>query len=156
MSENVLCVISFLDKGHTRAVVVEIVWYLDIQLSMDSVPIHSHRQFESSSWRGVLDTTLCNKVCQWLVAGGWFSLGTLVSSTNKTDRHDIAEILLKLFVKHANQNAIRSSSITWRHTFFTFLNLKSLDQIKPNNSLDGPWVVCPLSKLCPTYDYGQD
>jgi hypothetical protein len=25
----------------------------------------------------------------------WFSPGTLVSSTNKTDRHDIAEILLK-------------------------------------------------------------
>ena len=26
----------------------------------------------------------------------WFSLGTPVSSTNKTDRHDIAEILLKV------------------------------------------------------------
>jgi hypothetical protein len=26
----------------------------------------------------------------------WFSPGTLVSSTNKTDRHDIAEILLKV------------------------------------------------------------
>jgi hypothetical protein len=34
------------------------------------------------------------KVCQRLVAGWWFSLGTLVSSTNKTDYHDIAEILL--------------------------------------------------------------
>jgi hypothetical protein len=30
------------------------------------------------------------------VAGQWFSLGTLVSSTNKIDRHDIAEILLKV------------------------------------------------------------
>jgi hypothetical protein len=29
-------------------------------------------------------------------AGLWFSLGTLVSSTNKTDRHDITEILLKV------------------------------------------------------------
>ena len=27
---------------------------------------------------------------------GWFSLGTSVSSTNKTDRHDITEILLKV------------------------------------------------------------
>ena len=26
----------------------------------------------------------------------WFSLGTPVSSTNKTDRHDITEILLKV------------------------------------------------------------
>jgi hypothetical protein len=29
-----------------------------------------------------------------MVAGQWFSPGTLVSSTKKTDRHDIAEILL--------------------------------------------------------------
>jgi len=30
------------------------------------------------------------------VAAQWFSLGAPVSSTNKTDRHDIAEILLKV------------------------------------------------------------
>ena len=35
-------------------------------------------------------------VCQWLVAGRWFSPGTPVSSTNKTDRHNITEILLKV------------------------------------------------------------
>jgi hypothetical protein len=40
--------------------------------------------------------TLCDKVCQWLVTGQWFSLCTPVSSTNKTDRHDITEILLKV------------------------------------------------------------
>jgi len=45
--------------------------------------------------RGVLDTTLCDKVCPWLATGRWFSPGTPVSSTNKTDRHDITEILLK-------------------------------------------------------------
>ena len=27
-------------------------------------------------WRGVLNTTLCDKVYQWLSAGHWFSLGT--------------------------------------------------------------------------------
>jgi hypothetical protein len=32
--------------------------------------------------RGVLDTTLCDEVCQWLVTGRWFSVGTPVSSTN--------------------------------------------------------------------------
>jgi len=26
-------------------------------------------EFESCSWRGVLDTTLCDKVCQWLATG---------------------------------------------------------------------------------------
>jgi len=40
--------------------------------------------------------TLCDKVCQWLTAGLWFSPGTPVSSTNKTDRHNITEILFKV------------------------------------------------------------
>ena len=39
--------------------------------------------------------TVRDKVCR-LPAQGWrFSLGTPASSTTKTDRHDIAEILLK-------------------------------------------------------------
>ena len=46
--------------------------------------------------QGVLYTTLCGKVCQGLAASQWFSPDILVSSTNKTDRHDIAEILLKV------------------------------------------------------------
>ena len=41
-------------------------------------------------------TTLCDKVCQTLATGRWFSPGPLVSSTNKTDRYDIAELLLKM------------------------------------------------------------
>ena len=41
-------------------------------------------------------TTLWNKVCQWLATGRWFSPGNQVSSTNKSDRHDITEILLKV------------------------------------------------------------
>ena len=35
--------------------------------------------------RGVIDTTLCDKVYQWLATGRWFPLGTPVSSTNKAD-----------------------------------------------------------------------
>jgi hypothetical protein len=45
------------------------------------------------SWRGVLNTILCDKVGQWLASGWWFSP---VSSTNKIDHHDITEILLKV------------------------------------------------------------
>jgi hypothetical protein len=52
---------------------------------------------------GVLDTTLCDKVCQWLVTGRWFSLSTTVSSTNKADRHDITEILLKVALNTIDQ-----------------------------------------------------
>jgi len=54
--------------------------------------------------RGVLDTTLCDKVCQWLVADRWFSPVPPVSSTNKTDRHDITEMLLKVALNTRNPN----------------------------------------------------
>jgi len=33
----------------------------------------------------------------------WFSLGPLVSSINKTDRHDISEILLKVALNSIKQ-----------------------------------------------------
>jgi hypothetical protein len=35
--------------------------------------------------------------------GRWFSPGTPVSSTNKTDRHDIPEIFLKVALNPINQ-----------------------------------------------------
>jgi hypothetical protein len=41
-------------------------------------------------------TTLCDKACQWLATGWRFSPGTAVSSTNKTYRQNIAELLLKV------------------------------------------------------------
>ena len=59
-----------------------------------SVYHHESCEFKSCSWRGVLNTTLYDNVCQWLATGHWFSPGTPVSCTNKTDRLDIAEILL--------------------------------------------------------------
>jgi hypothetical protein len=63
-----------------------------------SVYLHTTKncEFQSRSWRGVLDTTLCDKVCQWLATGRCFSLGPPVSCTNNTDRQDITEILLKM------------------------------------------------------------
>jgi hypothetical protein len=39
-----------------------------------------------------------------LAHGGWFSPGTLASSTTKTGRYDIAEILLKVALKHQKSN----------------------------------------------------
>jgi len=36
--------------------------------------------------------------------GGWFSPGTPASATTKTDRHDIAEILLKVALNVKNQS----------------------------------------------------
>jgi len=42
-------------------------------------------------------------ICVRLAAGLWFPLGTLVPSTNKTDHHDITEILLKMRKKWHNR-----------------------------------------------------
>jgi hypothetical protein len=39
-----------------------------------------------------------------LAHGQWFSPGTPASSTTKTGRHDIAEILLKVALKHKKKN----------------------------------------------------
>jgi hypothetical protein len=65
---------------------------------------HLSYEFEPHSWQGVLNTTLCDKACQWLATGQWFSLGTPISYAIKTERHDITEILLKVALKTIYQN----------------------------------------------------
>ena len=66
---------------------------------------HKSGEFELRSWQGFLDIKLCDKVCQWIAIGQWFSSGTSVSSTNKADRHidNITEILLKVASNTINQ-----------------------------------------------------
>ena len=70
------------------------IWFYNI--NQVSIYIDYRCKFESCSWHGVLDTALCDKVCQWLETCRWFSPGPLVSSSNKTDRHDITEIRMKV------------------------------------------------------------
>ena len=74
----------------------DVLCLYQITTSTISTYHHNSSEFVSCLWHGVLDTTLCNKVCQWLAAGRWFSPDTPVSSTNKTDHQDITEILLKV------------------------------------------------------------
>ena len=49
-----------------------------------------------------------DKVYQLLAHGRWFSPGIPASSTTKTGCHDIAEILLKVALKHQKSNQIKS------------------------------------------------
>ena len=58
------------------------------------------KEFEPRSWRDVLDKTLCDKVCQWIATGFLWVLR--FSFTNKTGRHDITEILLKVALNTIN------------------------------------------------------
>jgi hypothetical protein len=58
------------------------------------------KKFESCSWRGVLDTSL--SVSALRQVGGFLRFSP-VFSTNKTDCHDITEILLKVALNTINQ-----------------------------------------------------
>jgi hypothetical protein len=49
-------------------------------------------------------TTLCDEVCQRRATGRWFSPCPPVSSINKTDRHEMMEILLKVALNTIKQN----------------------------------------------------
>ena len=72
-------------------------------------------------------TTLCDKVHQWLATGRWFSHGTPFSSTNKTECHDITEILLKVALNTIKQTNIYHSDLShclWLYCIsFKFVNL---------------------------------
>ena len=65
-----------------------------------SVYHHYSCELESRSWRGVLHTTLCDKVCQWLATCWWFSP---VSSTNKNWPPRHSWNIVESGVKHHKQ-----------------------------------------------------
>ena len=48
-----------------------------------------------------------DKVYQLLAHGRWLSPDTPASSTTKTDRHDIAEILLKVALNSKNRKSFK-------------------------------------------------
>ena len=74
--------------GHHRVVVGFITTYAIIAY-------HHYREFDSHSCKVYSIQHYVMKFV-WLATGLWFFAGTPVSSTNKTDRHNITEILLKV------------------------------------------------------------
>jgi hypothetical protein len=65
-------------------------------------------------------------VSDWRKVDRWFSPGTPVPSTNKTDHHDIAEILLSLALNTMTltANHYLYSSITLLFDFYIFLPVR--------------------------------
>ena len=92
---------------------------------------------------GVIDTTLCDKVCQWLAAGWWFSLGTPVSSTNKTECHDITEILLKVAL-----NTITLSLPQKKHIWYLGSHIRLFALVSDNCWLFKYFLKEFLKKIC--------
>ena len=78
-------------------------------------------------------TTLCDKVCQWLVTGWWFSPGSPVSSIDKTDCHDITEILLNVLLNTIKQTNKHKSLICDDSHLGFMINTKIKDLV------DGHW-----------------
>jgi hypothetical protein len=74
-----------------------------------------------------------DKVYQLLAYGRWFSPGTPASSTTKTGRHDIAEILLKVAlntkINQINTFVFTQTNLITLKKTFTFNSA----EIKPSN-----------------------
>ena len=81
----------------TRAVVVVIVWYICSWI-YNFLCNQCLSPLMLWVWISIRTrcTTLCDKVCQWLATGRWYSPGPPFSTTNKTDRNDFTEILWKV------------------------------------------------------------
>ena len=97
---------------NTKFVIVFLITLVAIQYIIE-LPNYSYTPITNTMWAR---TRLCklqkgctrfaaasDKVCQLLAHGRWFPPGTLASSTTKTGRHDIAEILLKVALNTINQ-----------------------------------------------------
>ena len=87
------------------------------------LPNNSNKPITNTAW---VRAQLCklqkrvhstDKVYQLLAHGRWFSPGTLASSTSKTGRHDIAEILLKVALNTKNHHH-RHGSVQQHISFF--------------------------------------
>ena len=94
------------------------------------MPITTNVASLNPTQAGILDTTLYDKVCQWLAPGRWFSLGPPVSSTNKTDCHDITEILLKVVL----------NTLTLTPLLYCYFQGED-KKYKPPSTLTGPLLV---------------
>jgi hypothetical protein len=83
-------------------------------MQFDYLTTHTSKPITNTAWvrarlcklqnRCIRLATASDKVYQLLVHGRWFSPGTPASSTTKTGRHDIAEILLKVALNTKNQS----------------------------------------------------
>jgi predicted nucleic acid-binding Zn finger protein len=65
-----------------------------------------------------------------LVHGRWFSPGFPAASATKTGRHDIAEILLKMALKHQKSNQINYEKNSQRSILRRVGSLRHNDNIQ--------------------------
>ena len=112
----------------------------------------------TTMWNSVLDTTLCDEVCQRLAASWWFSRGAPVSSTNKTERHDMIEILLKVALNTTTHSPFKGNKFLIWYSYFLcvftevlmhniFLHILSKEKVI-NNILKNIVRYVDYQKMC--------
>ena len=84
-------------------------------------------------------TTLCDKVCQWLATGLWFSPDTPISSTNKTERHDVTEILFNMALNTIKQTNKHSNIVSYFILFSMNMPMQQWGQMQmpPGQQFNG-------------------
>jgi len=98
--------------------------------------------------RVLLDATLFDKVCQWLATGQWFSPNLPVTSTNKTDHHDIIKILLKVALNTTTLNLTPGWLLVASHSAAKIMHIQSSQSVSVRT--DKIWlepVKCQISPV---------
>ena len=91
-----------------------------------------------------------DKVHQLLAHGRWFFPGTPVSSTTKTGRHDIAEILLKVALNTKNQT-YTATFLIQRETFFMIRSHTFVYYILPYCTIRSCTFTAMAVQGCPSF-----
>jgi hypothetical protein len=118
-------------------------WVRSLDLTTHTIPSPIRRGFASSFVNYTKGCTrlaaASDKVYQLLAHGRWFSPCTLASSTTKTGRHDIAEILLKVALNTKYSNSFK----------FTIFRYISISIITQQVTVVNFWLSCldPLAIL---------
>jgi hypothetical protein len=132
---------------HTRPVKIPIViwkssWWVRANYLCNQCPSPIKLWFRLPLMaRSVLNSTFCDKVCQWRTSGRWIYPGTPVSSNNRTGRHDITEIVLKM--------ALNTITLALTHQLDFHMTMGILTGLVCNHSL------MPFSTLFQLYRGGQ-
>jgi len=92
------------------------------------------------------------------LSGQWFSLGPPVSSTNKSDRHDITEILLKVALNTINQTKKQCNEVKYvmisgvLHMILVVLKVQKVSSIQTC----GVWTILVYINWCiKLYNHAQ-
>ena len=141
-----------------------IIWQLDLELPVQSVPITTNIVSSNPAHDEVYSIQhLCDKILQRLAAGRWFSPGTPISSTNKTDCHDIIEILLKVALNtltplycigqlnNSQGKRYRLKCLKIRHIFVLPLDLRNFSCKIPHivgDGFDDHFNFCFVTDTC--------